>query len=188
MKRIIPFVYTDEFKVLNVVRFYELVDYDFPANTFTGRSVYNELNFDEVLDEYDLRQEIRELHIVTLNSKKLLRQEPGLDFFEYVYYCPGCKTMHGFRTKDWPMPSGLNDMYKKLFANKWTWNEDLYRPTVTPKFEVNRLVEGYDIKGNKIESVVYEKFCRFYVKDGLIIYLGDCKHDLKSQQVEMLDV
>lgn len=188
VKRIIPYAYTNELGVLSIVRFYELYDYEFPANTFTGRSIYSELNFDVVLDEYELRQEIKDLHIVTLNSKKLLKQEAGLDFFEYVFYCPGCKSMHGFRTKDWPMPVGLNEMYQKLFANKWTWNGDLYRPTVTPKFEVNRLVEGYDVNGNKVDSVMYEKFCRFYVKEGLLIYLGDCKHELKSLQIEMLDI
>ena len=179
-------------KVFKLQRFFRLVDYDFPAATFVGRSIYNEMYFEQVMEDFDLKDELKQLRgVVTINSAKFLYGSPGIDFFEFTFYCPGCQTMHGIRTKDWPMPAGLeNDQHKKLFIdNKWTWNGDIYRPTAVPKVTVYREVSRpVNMVGDRLPQAVYEIACSLYIKEGLLIYTGESKHKLASCKIEMLDI
>lgn len=53
---------------------------------------------------------------------------------------------------------------------RWSWNNDFNRPTVRPS----------------INYTVVK--CHFYVEDGMIRYLDDCRHELANQTVEMEDI
>lgn len=101
-------------------------------------------------------------------------------FFEFHFFCPGCKQGHGFRTVSHPAPNDLNDDEKELFKNKWTWNNDFDRPTIMPSLNVLRKI-GTDGRG----KAIYETTCHSHVKDGMIQFLGDCKHDMKNTTVEI---
>jgi len=79
---------------------------------------------------------------------------------ELGFFCPGCEQYHSFRfrrieTKDGPL---------------WRWNYMNEKPTFSPSLLVNGATE---------------KRCHLYVREGLILYLDDCWHGLRSQRVAM---
>lgn len=81
----------------------------------------------------------------------------------YAFYCPGCKgahsfNVHGDRSGDGP---------------KWDFDGNLEKPTFTPS-----LIVFYEPKVAK---------CHLFMRDGKIQFLGDCKHDLAGQTVEVPD-
>jgi len=104
-------------------------------------------------------------------------------FFERDFYCPGCNCYHGFRSADWPEPEGLDDYKKKLFANKWVWNGDSEKPTLSPSIHVQKEI-GRDAENKPI----YETICHSFVENGSIRFLDDCKHELRGRIIEMSDV
>lgn len=107
----------------------------------------------------------------------------GESVFERLFFCPGCGNAHGFRSKEWPEPKGLSDEDKKFFKNKWTWNGNMEKPTLSPSVHVQKKI-GVDSKNNP----VYETLCHSFVKDGMIQFLNDSKHRLKGKIVELLDI
>jgi hypothetical protein len=58
----------------------------------------------------------------------------------------------------------------------WSWNYSLCSTTINPSIKVT----GFSEKGQTI--------CHSYVRDGRIGYLSDCTHELKGQNVKMVDV
>jgi hypothetical protein len=74
--------------------------------------------------------------------------------------CPGCNYHHPFKL-DTPQENGA----------KWTFNEDVNKPTFSPSMLVNK----HDPKSR----------CHSFVKDGKIEFLSDCFHDLKNKTVEL---
>lgn len=60
-----------------------------------------------------------------------------------------------------------------LFDNRWNFNGDVDKPTFTPSM-LARWPEN--------------NVCHSFVTDGKIKFLNDCTHDLKGQEVEMLDL
>lgn len=89
-----------------------------------------------------------------------------VSFFEYLYYCPGCMEIHGFRTKDLPEPPGLSEYQKGLFKNKWVYNGDPDRPTISP-------------------SLHHPGRCHSFIEDGKIKFLPDSAHALSGQTVDL---
>lgn len=73
------------------------------------------------------------------------------------------------------MPTGLTEEYQELFKQKWTFNGDLEKPTITPSIHVWHK----DGNGNRITK------CHSFVTDGKIQYLGDCQHKLVGQTIEL---
>ena len=55
----------------------------------------------------------------------------------------------------------------------WDWNGDTEKPTIRQSI----LIE--DDMGNK---------SHLFIKDGKLIYLRDCTHDLKNKTVDMVDI
>jgi len=104
-------------------------------------------------------------------------QQPS--FFEFTIFCPGCKCGHGFRTANCIEPDGLNDDDKDLFKNKWTWNGDFENPTINPSLNVLHKI------GTNNGKAVYETRCHSFVKDGKIQFLGDCKHGMANQTIDL---
>ncbi|WP_396190408.1 DUF6527 family protein [Flavobacterium sp.] len=59
----------------------------------------------------------------------------------------------------------------------WSWNGDMYKPTLKPSFRT----VGDDETGN-------EYVCHTWVTDGEAIYLSDTTHELKGTRVPLLPV
>ena len=72
------------------------------------------------------------------------------------FHCKPCGYSHPFRIKgEGPV---------------WSWNGDMVRPTFDPSLLVNG-------------SVMTEKRCHLNMTKGMIIYHGDCWHELKGTTV-----
>ncbi len=115
-----------------------------------------------------------------MSEKISSRLQSGNSSFERLFFCPGCKNAHGFRSKEWPMPKGLSKEAIKLFQNKWSWNGDIEKPTLTPSIHIVKKI-GLDKNNNPI----YQTICHSFVRQGMIHFLNDCKHDLKGKTVEL---
>lgn len=72
-----------------------------------------------------------------------------------LFWCPGCKRMHGIWLKD--RPNLINGAW-------WDWNGDLVKPTFTPS------ILGFG-----------PPRCHCFVTDGKIQFLSDCEHALAGQ-------
>jgi hypothetical protein len=72
-----------------------------------------------------------------------------------AWYCPGCKCHHGV-----PVPP---------HAGAWSWNSSLNEPTLDPSVVIQR-------NGS---------VCHSFIRDGKIMFLGDCTHALAGKTVEM---
>lgn len=88
----------------------------------------------------------------------------------YMFWCPGCKTNHSFRT----VPLSEEEKLKFSFLLNsdgtcpvWSFNGDLDFPTFTP-------------------SLLYKEKCHLYVESGKIKYLSDCSHELAGQTIDMV--
>lgn len=76
----------------------------------------------------------------------------------YTFDCPGCHAAHFVCVKN--VPGGC----------AWHWNGDANKPTVTPSILV---------------SAGSPEACHSFIVDGKIQFLGDCKHALAGQTVEL---
>lgn len=84
-------------------------------------------------------------------SKRVQRNENDP---EYVFFCPGCQYGHWFKTTgDSP---------------RWSFNQDLEKPTVEPSI----LVRGTFI-------------CHSFVRNGAIEFLSDSSHALAGKTVNL---
>ncbi len=74
---------------------------------------------------------------------------------EYLFQCPGCKCLHSFSVGNKTGPS-------------WTWNGSMDKPTFTPSllYPINRR-------------------CHSFVRDGEIVFLNDCFHELAGKTVPL---
>ncbi|WP_051360133.1 DUF6527 family protein [Adhaeribacter aquaticus] len=71
------------------------------------------------------------------------------------FYCPGCKTAHGFSNKI------------------WTYNNDPEKPTVRASILVRFHYKGKDM------------VCHSFITDGNIQFLSDCTHELAGLTVSL---
>lgn len=74
------------------------------------------------------------------------------------YWCDGCKHAHS-------VPSA-----------RWNWNRSLDKPTLSPSVK-----HFYRHPDTNAEVTT----CHYFIKDGLIQYCGDCKHELKGQTLPL---
>lgn len=76
-----------------------------------------------------------------------------------MFYCPGCKEPHGgVRVKG---------------QQPWSWDGDLVKATINPSILVT------------MELSDRSRVCHSFIRDGQIVYLDDCWHDLKGQTVDV---
>lgn len=88
------------------------------------------------------------------NANDVLRiYDSGTADATAVFHCPGCLYDHPFD------------------LNRWTWNEDMEKPTFAPSL------------------LVWKDFpewrCHCFVTDGRIQFLDDCHHELRGKTVDM---
>ena len=90
----------------------------------------------------------------------------------FIFFCPGCKCGHWFKTTP-PEP-------------QWTFNGDIEKPTVRASI----LVHEHDtiLPENDSTGKVTKTFrCHSLVTDGNIQFLDDCTHELKGKIVPLED-
>jgi hypothetical protein len=63
-------------------------------------------------------------------------------------------------------------------SNAWTWNGDVYNPTLKPSV----LVQGF------VPGTRQPLRCHTWITDGKAQFLGDCSHDLVNTTVDLKDV
>lgn len=87
----------------------------------------------------------------------LQRLNSGKGAEEYLFWCPGCEAHHYIRIAS-PEP-----------GPRWTWNENLFFPTVSPSI----IVAG-------------PPRCHLFIHQGLLQFLPDSDHALAGQTVDMV--
>ncbi len=89
---------------------------------------------------------------------------------DWVFFCPGCKQLHGVWTSKPNIVNGKPQI--------WTFNGNVDKPTFSPSIHITRTRTG----SSKPETI-----CHSFVRDGKIQFLGDCRHDLKNQTIELTE-
>ena len=75
----------------------------------------------------------------------------------FLFACPGCGYAHHLETR----------------PGAWTWNGDLVKPTASPSLLINR-----DNRGGSPR-------CHLFIRNGNLVFLSDCTHDLAGKTVAM---
>lgn len=88
----------------------------------------------------------------------------------YMFWCPGCKENHSFRTV--PLTEEEKVKFPYLLNSDgtnpvWAFDNDLEMPTFSP-------------------SLLYKNKCHLFVENGKIRFLPDCSHELAGQTVNMV--
>lgn len=82
-------------------------------------------------------------------------------FTDWLFICPGCKCGHSFRVGPEAPGTGC----------RWQFNGDEVRPTFSPSLLVNPSEPS--------------RRCHSFVREGQILFLDDCHHDLRGQTVDL---
>lgn len=83
----------------------------------------------------------------------------------WVFHCPGCGYDHGLWIRQ--CLEGGNP--------QWSFNGDVDKPTFSPSLLVY------------VDDTRKESQCHSFIRDGMIQFLDDCKHELAGQTVEIPD-
>jgi hypothetical protein len=81
-------------------------------------------------------------------------------FMGYMFFCPGCRRAHFFRTND------------PRRGRNWTFNGNVEEPTFSPSL-LTQFPGGTR--------------CRLYLTRGKIQFLSDCTHPMAGRTVDMVD-
>lgn len=112
--------------------------------------------------------------------------------------CPGCGERHTLPVR--PTPHG--EVESPHYANHahWHFNGDYERPTLSPSVNVKA---GHYADGRSDPDscwcTYYEQhpeeskdfacfICHFFLREGVVEYLGDCTHSMACQKVELPDI
>lgn len=91
---------------------------------------------------------------------------------KYIFFCPGCRCGHFFKTEG-PGPV-------------WTFNGDVEKPTVTASI----LVHEHDTilpENDETGKITKTYRCHSFITDGNIQFLSDCTHELAGKTVPLED-
>jgi uncharacterized protein DUF6527 len=83
---------------------------------------------------------------------------------ELLHWCPGCRQRHVFFVSK---PS--------VRGHQWKWDGNVDKPTFSPSMNISW---G--------EPVIDR--CHYFIRGGMIQFLGDCTHALKNQTIELPDM
>jgi len=84
-----------------------------------------------------------------------------------LIFCPGCKQGHAFYTDSKDSPNGA----------VWTYNGNPRSPTFRPSMHVTYI----NSRSHRVTM------CHSFVRDGMIQFLPDSRHDLAGQTVDLPD-
>lgn len=76
-----------------------------------------------------------------------------------AFFCPGCKHCHA------------------IPAEQWHWNGDRDAPTLSPSVR-----HFYERKGRRVTT------CHYFLRQGVLLFCGDCQHELAGQKVPLEDI
>jgi len=91
----------------------------------------------------------------------------------YGHWCPGCGYGHEINVE--PDRRGV----------KWLFDGNVSKPTFSPS--INLKVNTPDM-GKHYQSDYPSRVCHYFIRQGMIQFLGDCTHSLKGQTVELPDI
>lgn len=89
-------------------------------------------------------------------------------------HCPGCGSEHSIWTIN---PNSLGAM--------WEFNGDVEKPTFNPSVRVTWPQWTTDEAGVQTKK---EHCCHFFIREGNIVYCGDCTHELSGQTLPLQEV
>lgn len=102
-----------------------------------------------------------------------------------VFHCPGCDSLHAVAVDE----HGIGP--------RWTWNGDLERPTLSPSILVQwdrwvppaTTLEMRDkIASGEVVQRRERHVCHSFVREGQVLFLGDCTHALAGRTVPLPDL
>jgi len=105
------------------------------------------------------------------------RREGENDIAGFSFWCPGCDRAHTFPiTKDPKDPKSL----------AWRYSGTLERPNFAPSLVVYVThPEEPPKNGQPGKPEWKETLCHLYLQQGALIFLSDCKHDLRGNTVPL---
>lgn len=92
-----------------------------------------------------------------------------------AHWCPGCEQMHVF-TLDGKNASGA----------QWTWDGNIEAPTFSPSMHIKVGPRPTVPEGRPDAGQV--DVCHYFLRAGVLEYLGDSTHALKAQRVPLPDL
>lgn len=87
-----------------------------------------------------------------------------------AHWCPACEQIHAFALDG-----------KNSSGAQWTWDGNVEAPTFAPSMH---------IRTNSPDDPRYQpqacsSVCHYFLRAGIIEYLGDCTHAMKGQKVPL---
>jgi hypothetical protein len=89
-----------------------------------------------------------------------------------AHWCPACESMHAFALDG-----------KNSSGAQWTWDGNVEQPTFTPSMNIRTGPRPTVPPGRPDAGQI--DVCHYFLRNGVIEYLGDCTHALKGQQVAL---
>jgi hypothetical protein len=87
-----------------------------------------------------------------------------------AHWCPACEEMHAFAI-DGPNASGA----------QWKWDGNVEAPTFAPSMHIKINPPG----DPHYQPQACSSVCHYFLRAGVIEYLGDCTHAMNSQKVPL---
>lgn len=89
------------------------------------------------------------------------------------HWCPGCNTRH-------EIAIGHANTVGAVWSITWTGEKATVHPSVKVSTNIPR-------NQHEINNPVTYTQCHYFIKDGMLQFLGDCIHPLAGQTVEIPD-
>jgi hypothetical protein len=99
----------------------------------------------------------------------------GTKYRGFAHWCPGCEEMHVIATDG-----------KNHSGAQWTFDGNLESPTFSPSINIRTGPRPTVPEGRPDASQI--DVCHYFLKAGVIEYLGDCTHAMKGQRVPLPDL
>lgn len=115
---------------------------------------------------------------------KLKRSQSPLDpeHEEYLFWCPGCKSLHCYVVKWGPRRRAGYEKAGRALPT-WTFNGNLDSPTFSPSL----LYWGTGKPDPGLEEH-FRPRCHLYLRNGRLEFLGDCEHEFAGKTVPLEDI
>lgn len=98
-----------------------------------------------------------------------MRRIEGRTYKGLAHWCPACNEAHAFAIEG-----------KNSSGACWTWDGDVEAPTFAPSMLIK--TGPYPHQPNEQPRI---DVCHYFLKKGIIEYLGDCTHHLKGQKINL---
>lgn len=92
----------------------------------------------------------------------------------YQHWCPGCNQRHEIAVGE-PNGSGA----------KWSFNGNFEAATFSPSIHIQ--IGPYIDPDDPSQNEPKYTQCHYFIKDGKIQFLTDCKHDMRGMTVDIPD-